>query len=844
LTPAERLAVLAQRHGLASSAVAELQQLVDSAIEQERTASTLGPMGLGTGGDALSDPSAAEITLPVDASTDELEMLGQSQAHLRRYDDQGLLGRGGIGEVRRVYDRDLRREVAMKVLRDDTSPSALARFVEEAQLTAQLGHPAVVPIHDMGRLPDGRLYFTMRLVEGSTYRDVLRRWHRAVRAGAPVRWRTLTHAFLQVCEAMAFAHARGVVHRDLKPANIMVGDYGMVHVVDWGLALFLPYRGPRRSVGTPSYMPPEQARGDTGPDARSDVWALGATLVEVLTGSAPWPGMRMKEVMSRLKRRSPPVLPPQGHAPDALWSLARRCLQPDPADRPADAGELVGAVTDWLDGVAQRERALLLVDEASELGPRVARLRQRADDALDRAEALRAEVSPRAPIELKRPWWTLQDTGRELQQQARLAESEELRLLHAALSMSPNLPEAHHALARGYQRRLLAAEARGDDQAAAELEPMVRHHDHDGSLAEWLEGTGRLVLDADVPGATARLVPQRMVDRRYVDGPAEPLGPLPVDRPLARGSWVVEVSAPGHVTARVPVFVDRGRRWEQVVHLPASLPEGACYVPAGPFWSGGDPDVPCLPRRRLVVPGFAMQRFPVTNAEYIRFLDALVDDGREAEALRHAPHTRSGSADSSAGVQIFGRDADGHFVIQPDEHGHVWDPAAPIVMVDWPGAMAYAAWWSEVTGRAWRLPIEFEWEKAARGVDGRRYPWGDHPDATWMCIRSSHEGSPKPEVVDSFPLDVSPYGVRGLGGNVRDWCLDRGEADGPALDGDHVVVPDDPQSEEGAPAYRGGDWYGLPMHAVAAYRAWNRTDTRLYVLGFRLVTQMPAADAG
>jgi len=835
VTPSERIDALARLHGLPDDVVAELQELLGSAGESDRAFTTIGSFGFGS--DALAHPSGADITLPADASIEEMERLSASQAHQSRYDDLGLLGRGGLGEVRRVQDRDLRRDVAMKVLSGEGSPSALARFVEEAQLTAQLEHPAVVPVHDIGRLPDGRLYFTMRLVEGTTYRDVLRRWHRGVRDGASVRWRVLTHAYLQVCEAMAYAHARGVVHRDLKPANIMIGDYGMVHVVDWGLALLLPFRGQRRVVGTPLYMPPEQARGDVDPDPRSDVWALGATLVEVLTGRTPWTGASLEQVLRRLKRGQRPHLPPQGRAPDALWQLALSCLEPDPSARPADAGVLVDAVTDWLDGVAQRDRALRLVEQAAELEPAVRQLRWEAEEALDQAEALKAEVSPRAPIEAKRTWWGLEDDGRRLNQEARLAESEELRTLHAALSMSPHLPEAHAALAQAYQRRLIAAEEVGDVAAAAELEVLVRHHDRDGALATWLEGAGELVLSCDAPEATARLIRGVVVDRRWVDGEMVDLGPLPIRRPLARGSWVVEVEAPGRVRARVPVFIDRGRCWEDEVHLPEVLPDDVCYVPAGPFWSGGDPEAPCLPRRRLVAHGFGIERHPVTNGEYIRFLDALVDAGREEEAVRHAPHERSGSADD-LGPLIYGRDEAGHFVLRPDAHGDVWEARAPVVMVDWDGAMAYAAWRSETTGLRWRLPTEFEWEKAARGVDGRRYPWGDHADATWMCIRVSHAESPRPEVVDAYPLDVSPYGVRGMAGNVRDWCIDRGEAAGPPLDGDRVVVPADPASEEGAPAYRGGDWYGLPIHAVAAYRAWNRSVTRTYSLGFRLVLEL------
>jgi serine/threonine-protein kinase len=155
-------------------------------------------------------------------------------------------------------------------------------------------------------------------------------------------------------------------------------------------------------------------------------------------------------------------------------------------------------------------------------------------------------------------------------------------------------------------------------------------------------------------------------------------------------------------------------------------------------------------------------------------------------------------------------------------------------MVDWYGASAFAAWRAARTGRPWRLPAELEWEKAARGVDGRLFPWGDQADATWMCIRTSHAERAMPAPVTDYALDESPYGVRGMAGGVRDWCLDRGDELGPPIDGDRArIEPDLDPDPEAARVYRGGDWYGLAVHARAAYRAWNKPRTRNYSLGFR-----------
>ena len=182
---------------------------------------------------------------------------------------------------------------------------------------------------------------------------------------------------------------------------------------------------------------------------------------------------------------------------------------------------------------------------------------------------------------------------------------------------------------------------------------------------------------------------------------------------------------------------------------------------------------------------------------------------------------------------IYGHDGT-RFHLRADEEGDEWLPDTPVVMVDWHGAMAYAAWMAETTGLPWRLGSEHEWEKAARGVDGRAFPWGEHPDPTWFCIRASHAGQAEPVSVQAYPRDVSPYGVRGMAGNVRDWCLDGGGDKGAPTPGGRVNVavpgPDEPDVRN----YRGGDWFGLAHHARLAYRAWNRPVARNYSTGFRL----------
>jgi formylglycine-generating enzyme required for sulfatase activity len=780
--------------------------------------------------------STAEVTLPPDAGTDEI--VGSLRS-LARYDDLGLLGEGGLGEVRRVHDRELDRVVAMKILREGTavSPAVLARFLEEARLSARLQHPGIVPVYDVGQRPDGRLYFTMQVVEGRTLREAGREWHLAARAGQEVRWRSLVEPFARVCEAVAYAHGQGVIHRDLKPSNVMLGVHGRVLVLDWGLAMVVGQSpGPHRVVGSPAYMPPEQAGAEEralGPSA--DVWGLGAVLVELLTGAPPWGSLGKADILTALRRGEGPT-PRRGRPspPDPLWALALDCLRLDPASRPRDAAEVGDRVRDWLDGVAQRARGRELVAKASALDGDARARRLRAAELAAELTIAQRGVPDHAPIEARRAWWGLEDELRATQRSARLAEAERDQLLQTALHLAPDLPEAHAALADGYRLRHADAEARGDDAEAEVLLGLVRAHDPAKRHAAYLQGEGRLRLSADAPDAWVALSRFQLVERRLVPVPVARY-PLPDDRPLPHGSWRVDVEAPGRAPARVLVHLARQEELALDVQLLPSVPEETCYVPAGPFWSGGDPDVPCLPRRRLWAPGFVIDRHPVTNRRYLAFLDDLVRRGREEEALRYALRERAGAA-GQEGPLILGRSADGGFRLQADADGDEWHPDGPVLMVDWHAACAFAAWEAERTGEPWRLPTEFEWEKAARGADGRRYPWGDHPDAAWMCVRASHPGKARPPSVGEYPLDESPYGVRWMAGGVRDWCLDVGRESGPPLDGDRIVIPAPPgRAEPDEPrVYRGGDWYGLAVHARLAYRAWNKPRTKNYSLGFRL----------
>lgn len=201
-----------------------------------------------------------------------------------RYEVTGRLGRGGMGVVYSARDRTLDRDVAVKVLdRADPTTGAARLLRDEARILARLEHPGIVPVHDAGTLPDGRVFYVMKLVRGA-------RLDAALDTHASLVERL--DLFLRVCDAVSFAHAQGVVHRDLKPANVMCGQFGEVLVMDWGVAKVLGRADhcEQTVVGTPGFMPPEQTSPDSaGIDARADVYALGVILAAMLPAPAPRP---------------------------------------------------------------------------------------------------------------------------------------------------------------------------------------------------------------------------------------------------------------------------------------------------------------------------------------------------------------------------------------------------------------------------------------------------------------------------------------------------------------------------------------------------------------------------
>ena len=411
---------------------------------------------------------------------------------LGRFEILRELGRGGMAVVYQALDPRLKRTVAIKLLHEPIPSERLrTRFLAEAQLTAQLQHPNIVPVHEVDTTPEGRLWFAMKQVEGQTLLDILR----GLAGGdamMQLRWslKPLLRAFVQVCQAAAYAHEQGVLHRDLKPANIMLGRFGEVLVLDWGVSLLVGSAtaepaAPRgtdsgsslrhvpvdatvdgASVGTPGYMAPEQAlaeRAHLGP--QTDVFGLGAILYEILTLERAFPGDSPQAVVYSMMAGE--VEEPRGRAPERgidaeVAEIAMRALARNPAARFSSALDLAEAVEDYLDGSRRRERADALVAIAVD-----------ADQA-ERAQtdAYRSACAQRDRLAATLPTWAAVTEKHELiealervdalEAERPRAFAELVRLAEAALVEDPTHEEARSLLADAWMRRFDEAEESGD----------------------------------------------------------------------------------------------------------------------------------------------------------------------------------------------------------------------------------------------------------------------------------------------------------------------------------------------------------------------------------------------
>ena len=841
-----------------------IASLVADASKQAATI----PYSTDTGG----DPKKLE-TLPGQPGRRSERPPSPSQPPGPRYKIGELLGAGGVGLVTSALDRTIGRTVAVKTLKQgkESEPQVSRRFIDEAHVTAQLEHPNIVPVYDMGWLPDGQPYYTMRIVKKQSLRDVL------ARPELKAQWPLvrLLGAFVQVSRALAYAHARGILHYDIKPENVLLGDFGEVYLADWGLAkamrevtMEIPSLRPgaaapktngmsSQTSGTPGYIAPEVLRHEADIDERADLFALGVVLYELLTGTHPFDvgtgaGAMILATIDRTPKRPRDVVP---SCPLLLEDLCLQMLAKNRAERTRSADHVAEEVEAFLEGAKERERrraeAVTLCERAKEPILRYQHLETDRQRLSELSRQTLKQVKGWEPVERKRAGWSLEDRAAEAERESGRALAEAIELYTKALGYDAECVDAHRGLAELYWGRARQAEAERRPAGQIYYEALVTDHDQ-GKYAALLRAEATVSIATNPPGANVVVCRFTERDRILVPSDERYLGRTPIaEVRLDPGSYLLILKAAGYPDVRYPVLLARGGHHQVDVNLYTSdeIGDGFVYVPGGTAVVGGDMDaIEPLPRQEITVGDFAIARFPVTMREYCAFLDEI-DRADPRLADKRAPHDMTGALGARARRLASGKWEPDPTIIEgearkmfPAGEGHEWNVAA--YLVDWFDAVAYCRWRAARDAASFRLPTEAEWEKAARGTDGRFYPWGERFDPTFCHMRESRPHAPQPEPVGTFATDDSPYGVRDLAGGMREWVGDAfGERSAEELLADPEPPPDTPRGDSSIRRVRGGCWSADGKWARAATRgAGHFALTRGTGLGFRVAKPLAWKD--
>ena len=692
-----------------------------------------------------------------------------------RYETGRLIGTGGMGDVYEARDKHLDRWVALKVPRQDVDASVAQVLAREARVVGSLEHPAIVPVYDAGEEEGIGPYYAMRLLEQPTLEDVIG----LLADGDPAAEHDYTlgrllRYYVQICQAVDYAHSRGVVHCDLKPANVVVGQFGEVVILDWGMAFKLE-EGLRNRGGTPGYMAPEQASPEAMVDARADLFALGAILYDLLALEPAYDAEGITEIVLKVAAGEavmPPPPPPRSRrasVPEELEQICLRAMSIDPDARHPTARALADDVEAFLEGTKEKERRAQRAGELVEQGDQLAEMYREYVESrprlVEEVARIRGGIAAWEPALRKRELWDAED---------RLSATDAVgvRTFQAAVAAYEQALEerAGHAPARRGLAVLYATEVRRALERRDELnriyfEELVKQYS-DGSPTLLGRDEGVLLRVTSVEGTLDLFLSvYEEQDRRLVPVQERPLGCTPVEAKLRPGSYLLHVGHPGTARHCYPIQVppDRDTELELDAGVLASLEPGELYVPGGAALLGGDDLSPWgRDLQSLNVAPFVIAERPVTFAEYLAFLEELVR--RKEDIAGYQPVNAQGEPHLRWAGDSFALTA--NFALDRDEL-----LAMPVVGVSLIAAEAYAAWRLLKTGRTYRLPREDEWEKAARGVDGRAYPWGDYFDASFCKMYQSRPGTPRPERSGAFSADVSPYGVRDMAGGVADWVV-------------------------------------------------------------------------
>jgi formylglycine-generating enzyme required for sulfatase activity/serine/threonine protein kinase len=713
------------------------------------------------------------------------------QTLLNRYRVDAVIGRGGMAEVYKVWDRERSTYLALKLLHEDLAqdPIFIRRFQREAQNLARLQHPNIVRFYSLEQ--DGLILFIlMDFIDGTSLRAEIMNNPRV--GFIPER---MLAVMRPVCAALTYAHHLGIIHCDVKPANILIHQNGTVLVSDFGIAR-MAEGGTTTLVGsgTPTYMAPEQARGED-PKPEIDVYALGVVLYELLTGgerpftgaTAPITGSTASKVLWEQTNQLP-VTPREYNSNISLEleAIVLRCLEKDPQRRFHSTQELYRALENAIQGGVEFVPGMTNVESpipppiiAPSPTPAIPVSPQPPASPLDTPRKGDGQVTPRSPV------------GQPVVAQPPAVQPTALKPVEAgptALQPAVQPPEPHTP-------PLPVGGAA--NQPVTPVLPAAPPARTRKPITIVLGGAALIVILL-----LGFLIASKMGWISSSDSPDSPAPGIGVNSPVLLPS---PTSFPINEEISPPSCTAMGQGWKS----PADDAILVC-VPIGEFVMGSENgDLNETPVHNVFLDAFWIDQNEVTNDQFKRF-------AQETGYLTDA---------EKSGSDINWQFPSGPSSSIADLGNH------PVVKISWNDAQAYCAW----AGR--QLPTEAQWEKAARSNDQRTYPWGNtEASASLLNVDQPGDGYERTAPVGSFPLGISPYGALDMSGNVWEWVTDWYEPDYSSADS--VTNPTGPDVGENH-VIRGGSWFNSSPNARTTKRDFLNPLDSDDKLGFRCVFPAP-----